>query len=78
MLVAYKRISVLGFENETFMEDILKQQHFGYGLTLVELRRTAFKFMKRNGVKTKFNAEKCMEKRVIKNKAVINSGQQRL
>jgi hypothetical protein len=63
ILVAYKRNSALGFENEKFREHILKLQGTGYKLTLVELRRTAFKFMQRSGIHSKFSAEKCMIKR---------------
>jgi hypothetical protein len=59
--VAYKRDFALGFENEkTFTEHILKVQSIGYGLTLVELRKTDFEFVQRNGIETEFNAEKGM------------------
>ena len=55
-----ERETALGFENEKFMEHILKLQKIGYGLTLMELRKTAFKFMHRNGIRTTFNTEKGM------------------
>ena len=51
----------LGFENEKkFMEHILKLQKTGYGLTMIELTITAFKFVHRNGIRTTFNTEKGM------------------
>jgi hypothetical protein len=37
----------LGFENEQFREHILKLQRTGYGLTLMEIRRTAYKFVQK-------------------------------
>jgi hypothetical protein len=51
-LVEYKRNSALGLKNEKFTEHILKVQRIVYGLTLVELRKTAFKFMERNGIQS--------------------------
>ena len=51
----------LGFENEKkFMEHILKLQKTGYGLTLIELRKTAFKFVNRDDIRTKSSTEKGM------------------
>lgn len=61
-LVAYKRNSALGFENEKFREHIFKLQRTGHGMTLAEFRRAAFKFIKKNGVYSKFSAEKYMVK----------------
>jgi hypothetical protein len=59
--VAYKRETALGFENEkNFMEHIFKLQKICFGLTLIELRKTAFKFVHRNGIRTTFNTEKVM------------------
>jgi hypothetical protein len=47
-LAAYKRNSALGFANEKkFTEHILKLQHIGYGLNLVEAKRTGFKFVEK-------------------------------
>jgi hypothetical protein len=49
----------LGFENvKKSMEHILILQKTGYGLTLIELRKTAFKFVHRNGIRTTFSTEK--------------------
>ena len=57
-----ERETAVGFENEKkFMEHILKLQKIGYGLTQIELRKkTAFKFVHRNGIRTTSNTEKGM------------------
>jgi hypothetical protein len=55
------RETALGFENEKkFMEHVLKLQKTGYGLTLIELRKTAFKFVYRNEIRTTSSTEQGM------------------
>jgi hypothetical protein len=49
------------FENQRMlMEHNFKLLRISYGLTLIELRKTAFKFMHRNGIQSKFSAVKGM------------------
>lgn len=56
---AYQRDSALGYENEkNLVKHILKSQDIEFGLTLSQLRETAFKFAEKNEIQTKFNAEK--------------------
>jgi hypothetical protein len=51
----------LGFENKRkFMEHNFKLQRISYGIILMELRKTAFKFVHTDGIQSKFGAAKGM------------------
>jgi hypothetical protein len=57
----YAPVQIWGFENrKKSMEHNLKLQRISYGLTLMELRITAFKFVHGNGIKSQFSAAKGM------------------
>jgi hypothetical protein len=38
-------VTALRFKNEKFMEHVLKLQSIGFGLTWMQLRKTAFKIL---------------------------------